>query len=162
MAWLFSLSLSFLLKIFLILKILVQEGLWLTSFSLSSLPRSDLFRSFVDYCLLKIPQDRPSSGELLRVSGFPPVIFLAVTSLPVSVSHEDESLPSTHGSLIRKHIYTVFFKHRNQASYWDFFFILFPPLPHSQGIRHRKTIELHFIWCNKMSRRTKKINLCWT
>uniref|UniRef100_A0A669DQV6 Serine/threonine-protein kinase TAO3 n=1 Tax=Oreochromis niloticus TaxID=8128 RepID=A0A669DQV6_ORENI len=27
---------------------------------------SDLFRSFVDYCLLKIPQDRPSSGELLR------------------------------------------------------------------------------------------------
>lgn len=30
--------------------------------------RSDPFRSFVDYCLLKIPQDRPSSGELLRVS----------------------------------------------------------------------------------------------
>uniref|UniRef100_A0AAX7T186 Serine/threonine-protein kinase TAO3 n=1 Tax=Astatotilapia calliptera TaxID=8154 RepID=A0AAX7T186_ASTCA len=29
---------------------------------------SDLFRSFVDYCLLKIPQDRPSSGELLRVT----------------------------------------------------------------------------------------------
>ncbi|KAF3695446.1 Serine/threonine-protein kinase TAO3 [Channa argus] len=29
---------------------------------------SDPFRSFVDYCLLKIPQDRPSSGELLRVS----------------------------------------------------------------------------------------------
>uniref|UniRef100_A0AAQ4QBH2 Serine/threonine-protein kinase TAO3 n=1 Tax=Gasterosteus aculeatus aculeatus TaxID=481459 RepID=A0AAQ4QBH2_GASAC len=27
---------------------------------------SDPFRSFVDYCLLKIPQDRPSSGELLR------------------------------------------------------------------------------------------------
>ncbi|TNM89349.1 hypothetical protein fugu_003583 [Takifugu bimaculatus] len=27
---------------------------------------SDLFRSFVDYCLLKIPQERPSSGELLR------------------------------------------------------------------------------------------------
>ncbi|XP_072288552.1 serine/threonine-protein kinase TAO3 isoform X2 [Eucyclogobius newberryi] len=27
---------------------------------------SDHFRSFVDYCLLKIPQDRPSSGELLR------------------------------------------------------------------------------------------------
>ncbi|XP_013866603.1 serine/threonine-protein kinase TAO3 [Austrofundulus limnaeus] len=27
---------------------------------------SDAFRSFVDYCLLKIPQDRPSSGELLR------------------------------------------------------------------------------------------------
>ncbi|XP_061586528.1 serine/threonine-protein kinase TAO3 [Cololabis saira] len=27
---------------------------------------SDTFRSFVDYCLLKIPQDRPSSGELLR------------------------------------------------------------------------------------------------
>uniref|UniRef100_A0A8C7YY16 Serine/threonine-protein kinase TAO3 n=1 Tax=Oryzias sinensis TaxID=183150 RepID=A0A8C7YY16_9TELE len=27
---------------------------------------SDIFRSFVDYCLLKIPQDRPSSGELLR------------------------------------------------------------------------------------------------
>ncbi|XP_077457087.1 serine/threonine-protein kinase TAO3-like [Stigmatopora argus] len=26
---------------------------------------SDQFRSFVDYCLLKIPQDRPSSGELL-------------------------------------------------------------------------------------------------
>lgn len=33
--------------------------------------RSDPFRSFVDYCLLKIPQDRPSSGELLRVSGLP-------------------------------------------------------------------------------------------
>jgi len=30
--------------------------------------RSDAFRSFVDYCLLKIPQDRPSSAELLRVS----------------------------------------------------------------------------------------------
>uniref|UniRef100_A0A8K9UKL0 Serine/threonine-protein kinase TAO3 n=1 Tax=Oncorhynchus mykiss TaxID=8022 RepID=A0A8K9UKL0_ONCMY len=28
--------------------------------------RSDPFRSFVDCCLLKIPQDRPSSGELLR------------------------------------------------------------------------------------------------
>uniref|UniRef100_A0A8C1GDA3 Serine/threonine-protein kinase TAO2 n=1 Tax=Cyprinus carpio TaxID=7962 RepID=A0A8C1GDA3_CYPCA len=27
---------------------------------------SDAFRSFVDYCLLKIPQDRPSSAELLR------------------------------------------------------------------------------------------------
>uniref|UniRef100_A0A8C5ACV8 Serine/threonine-protein kinase TAO3 n=1 Tax=Gadus morhua TaxID=8049 RepID=A0A8C5ACV8_GADMO len=27
---------------------------------------SDPFRSFVDYCLLKIPQDRPSSGELLK------------------------------------------------------------------------------------------------
>ncbi|KAL2092519.1 hypothetical protein ACEWY4_012317 [Coilia grayii] len=27
---------------------------------------SDPFRSFVDYCLLKIPQDRPSSAELLR------------------------------------------------------------------------------------------------
>uniref|UniRef100_A0A4W5RAD9 Serine/threonine-protein kinase TAO3 n=1 Tax=Hucho hucho TaxID=62062 RepID=A0A4W5RAD9_9TELE len=27
---------------------------------------SDPFRSFVDYCLLKIPQDRLSSGELLR------------------------------------------------------------------------------------------------
>ncbi|XP_072243511.1 serine/threonine-protein kinase TAO3 [Leuresthes tenuis] len=27
---------------------------------------SDIFRSFVDYCLLKIPQERPSSGELLR------------------------------------------------------------------------------------------------
>ncbi|CAB1442419.1 unnamed protein product [Pleuronectes platessa] len=27
---------------------------------------TDPFRSFVDYCLLKIPQDRPSSGELLR------------------------------------------------------------------------------------------------
>uniref|UniRef100_A0A8K9XWT8 Serine/threonine-protein kinase TAO3 n=1 Tax=Oncorhynchus mykiss TaxID=8022 RepID=A0A8K9XWT8_ONCMY len=27
---------------------------------------SDPFRSFVDCCLLKIPQDRPSSGELLR------------------------------------------------------------------------------------------------
>ncbi|XP_078107466.1 serine/threonine-protein kinase TAO3 [Sander vitreus] len=27
---------------------------------------SEPFRSFVDYCLLKIPQDRPSSGELLR------------------------------------------------------------------------------------------------
>ncbi|KAM6944939.1 serine/threonine-protein kinase TAO3 isoform 1-T1 [Lycodopsis pacificus] len=27
---------------------------------------SDPFRSFIDYCLLKIPQDRPSSGELLR------------------------------------------------------------------------------------------------
>ncbi|XP_062307087.1 serine/threonine-protein kinase TAO3 isoform X2 [Osmerus eperlanus] len=27
---------------------------------------SDPFRSFVDYCLLKIPQDRPASGELLR------------------------------------------------------------------------------------------------
>ncbi|XP_056274164.1 serine/threonine-protein kinase TAO3 [Pseudoliparis swirei] len=27
---------------------------------------SDPFRSFVDYCLLKPPQDRPSSGELLR------------------------------------------------------------------------------------------------
>ncbi|CAL8249009.1 unnamed protein product [Merluccius merluccius] len=27
---------------------------------------SDPFRSFVEYCLLKIPQDRPSSGELLR------------------------------------------------------------------------------------------------
>uniref|UniRef100_A0A8C6TWS4 Serine/threonine-protein kinase TAO3 n=1 Tax=Neogobius melanostomus TaxID=47308 RepID=A0A8C6TWS4_9GOBI len=27
---------------------------------------SDHFRNFVDYCLLKIPQDRPSSGELLR------------------------------------------------------------------------------------------------
>ncbi|KAM4616090.1 serine/threonine-protein kinase TAO3 [Polymixia lowei] len=27
---------------------------------------SDPFRSFVDYCLLKLPQDRPSSGELLR------------------------------------------------------------------------------------------------
>lgn len=41
---------------------------WWTLTSFSS-PRSDLFRSFVDYCLLKIPQDRPSSGELLRVSG---------------------------------------------------------------------------------------------
>lgn len=41
------------------------------NFSLSTLPRSDPFRSFVDYCLLKIPQDRPSSGELLRVSGLP-------------------------------------------------------------------------------------------
>ncbi|KAF4112737.1 hypothetical protein G5714_005282 [Onychostoma macrolepis] len=28
--------------------------------------KSDAFRSFVDYCLLKIPQDRPSSAELLR------------------------------------------------------------------------------------------------
>ncbi|XP_038149404.1 serine/threonine-protein kinase TAO3 isoform X1 [Cyprinodon tularosa] len=27
---------------------------------------SDAFRNFVDFCLLKIPQDRPSSGELLR------------------------------------------------------------------------------------------------
>uniref|UniRef100_A0A8C2Q850 Serine/threonine-protein kinase TAO3 n=1 Tax=Cyprinus carpio TaxID=7962 RepID=A0A8C2Q850_CYPCA len=27
---------------------------------------SDAFRSFVDYCLLKLPQDRPSSAELLR------------------------------------------------------------------------------------------------
>ncbi|XP_060763471.1 serine/threonine-protein kinase TAO3 [Neoarius graeffei] len=27
---------------------------------------SDAFRSFVDYCLQKIPQDRPSSAELLR------------------------------------------------------------------------------------------------
>ncbi|XP_008334482.1 serine/threonine-protein kinase TAO3 isoform X1 [Cynoglossus semilaevis] len=27
---------------------------------------SDPFRSFVDFCLQKIPQDRPSSGELLR------------------------------------------------------------------------------------------------
>ncbi|XP_061880303.1 serine/threonine-protein kinase TAO3-like [Entelurus aequoreus] len=27
---------------------------------------SDPFRSFVDYCLQKFPQDRPSSGELLR------------------------------------------------------------------------------------------------
>ncbi|CAG5925407.1 unnamed protein product [Menidia menidia] len=27
---------------------------------------TDIFRSFVDYCLLKIPQERPSSGELLR------------------------------------------------------------------------------------------------
>uniref|UniRef100_A0A7N8X1N7 Serine/threonine-protein kinase TAO3 n=1 Tax=Mastacembelus armatus TaxID=205130 RepID=A0A7N8X1N7_9TELE len=34
--------------------------------SLQSNEWSDPFRSFVDYCLLKIPQDRPSSGELLR------------------------------------------------------------------------------------------------
>ncbi|CDQ77440.1 unnamed protein product [Oncorhynchus mykiss] len=34
---------------------------------------SDPFRSFVDYCLLKIPQDRLSSGELLRVSALPGV-----------------------------------------------------------------------------------------
>ncbi|XP_026066718.1 serine/threonine-protein kinase TAO3-like [Carassius auratus] len=27
---------------------------------------SDAFRSFVDYCLLKLPQDRPSSAELMR------------------------------------------------------------------------------------------------
>ncbi|KAM4578537.1 serine/threonine-protein kinase TAO3 isoform 2-T3 [Fundulus diaphanus] len=27
---------------------------------------SDAFRNFIDFCLLKIPQDRPSSGELLR------------------------------------------------------------------------------------------------
>ncbi|MEQ2265452.1 Serine/threonine-protein kinase TAO3, partial [Xenotaenia resolanae] len=32
---------------------------------------SDAFRNFVDFCLLKIPQDRPSSGELLRVSRLP-------------------------------------------------------------------------------------------
>uniref|UniRef100_A0A8C5DNG7 Serine/threonine-protein kinase TAO3 n=1 Tax=Gouania willdenowi TaxID=441366 RepID=A0A8C5DNG7_GOUWI len=34
--------------------------------TLQSIEWSDPFRSFVDYCLLKIPQDRPSSGELLR------------------------------------------------------------------------------------------------
>ncbi|XP_059404670.1 serine/threonine-protein kinase TAO3 [Carassius carassius] len=34
--------------------------------SLQSNEWSDAFRSFVDYCLLKIPQDRPSSAELLR------------------------------------------------------------------------------------------------
>ncbi|KAM9810366.1 serine/threonine-protein kinase TAO3 [Neosynchiropus ocellatus] len=34
--------------------------------ALQSVEWSDPFRSFVDYCLLKIPQDRPSSGELLR------------------------------------------------------------------------------------------------
>lgn len=60
--------------------------------------RSDTFRSFVDYCLLKIPQDRPSSGELLRVSGF------TVTSLPVPhqskpraslMSHSCLQLPTT-------------------------------------------------------------------
>ena len=45
--------------------------------------RADPFRSFVDCCLLKIPQDRPSSGELLRVSALP---VISDTSLPVSVS----------------------------------------------------------------------------
>ncbi|MBN3295843.1 TAOK3 kinase, partial [Amia calva] len=34
--------------------------------TLQSSEWSDPFRSFVDYCLLKIPQDRPSSAELLR------------------------------------------------------------------------------------------------
>ena len=30
--------------------------------------RSDYFRNFVDSCLQKIPQDRPTSEELLKVS----------------------------------------------------------------------------------------------
>lgn len=30
--------------------------------------RTDSFRGFVDYCLQKIPQERPSSAELLRVT----------------------------------------------------------------------------------------------
>uniref|UniRef100_A0A8C9VKN8 Serine/threonine-protein kinase TAO3 n=1 Tax=Scleropages formosus TaxID=113540 RepID=A0A8C9VKN8_SCLFO len=34
--------------------------------TLQSADWSDAFRSFVDYCLLKVPQDRPSSAELLR------------------------------------------------------------------------------------------------
>ena len=57
------------------------------SLSLSSfVSRSDPFRSFVDYCLLKIPQDRPSSGELLKVSTPPLCNPSTVTSLPASVS----------------------------------------------------------------------------
>lgn len=32
-----------------------------------SIYRSDSFRGFVDYCLQKIPQERPSSTDLLRV-----------------------------------------------------------------------------------------------
>lgn len=33
----------------------------------SSCHRSDYFRNFVDSCLQKIPQDRPTSEELLKV-----------------------------------------------------------------------------------------------
>ena len=65
-------------------------SVWPTEGSLLSLSlsvsRSDPFRSFVDYCLLKIPQDRPSSGELLKVSTLPLFNPPTVTSLPVSVS----------------------------------------------------------------------------
>uniref|UniRef100_A0A8C7CJK7 Serine/threonine-protein kinase TAO3 n=1 Tax=Oncorhynchus kisutch TaxID=8019 RepID=A0A8C7CJK7_ONCKI len=44
----------------------VLPSLRSTSQPLYPSSRSDPFRSFVDCCLLKIPQDRPSSGELLR------------------------------------------------------------------------------------------------
>lgn len=37
-------------------------------FSSSLIYRSDSFRGFVDYCLQKIPQERPSSTDLLRVN----------------------------------------------------------------------------------------------
>lgn len=43
--------------------------------------RTDYFRNFVDSCLQKIPQDRPNSEELLKVSKCLCFIPVAVTRL---------------------------------------------------------------------------------
>ena len=95
--------------------------------SLSSfVSRSDPFRSFVDYCLLKIPQDRPSSGELLKVSARPLFNLPTVTSLPVSVSPRGW-VTASHPRLpdyntgAHKHTTTCTRTdrtHRHRQSYW--------------------------------------------
>lgn len=40
--------------------------------------RSDYFRNFVDSCLQKIPQDRPTSEELLKVGLLVLLVFHVV------------------------------------------------------------------------------------
>uniref|UniRef100_A0A8C2GFQ6 Serine/threonine-protein kinase TAO3 n=1 Tax=Cyprinus carpio TaxID=7962 RepID=A0A8C2GFQ6_CYPCA len=65
--------------------------------SLQSNEWSDAFRSFVDYCLLKIPQDRPSSAELLRVTLLIEVQARLLSAHTILLIHShSESRSQTH------------------------------------------------------------------
>lgn len=75
--------------------------------------RSDAFRSFVDYCLLKLPQDRPSSAELLRVSNRMHTMF---TDAGEIIMPHKKSLIEVQAWLLSAHTLLLIHSHSESRS----------------------------------------------